>query len=300
MKINEAIQEYLTECEIRKYSPRTIRSYRVNLTLFCRWCNEEKEIFEMDEIKITTTRQFTQFMIQKGRKGTYINGLLKSIKSFLTYMWDEYEEGFNTKRGNFKWVKEEKPVIRAFKPSDVRSMLNNCKGNGFLEIRDNCILTIFFESGIRCLELCSIQPEDVHEDYIVIKGKNHKQRVVPVTAMMRKAMMRYERCKENYFVFKPTENYYFLSFRGNMLTNSAVEHIFKVRGEGIEDIRVSPHTARHFFAQQQIKLGTDIYTISRLLGHENIGITQIYLNSLRDDEVIKIAKQKSVLLNMED
>lgn len=42
-------------------------------------------------------------------------------------------------------------------------------------------------------------------------------------------------------------------------------------------------------------MGTDLYTISRLLGHENIRITQTYLNSLRDDEIIQMAKQRSVL-----
>ena len=45
-------------------------------------------------------------------------------------------------------------------------------------------------------------------------------------------------------------------------------------------------------------MGTDLYTISRLLGHENIQITQTYLNSLRDRDVIEIAKNKSVLMSL--
>ena len=45
-------------------------------------------------------------------------------------------------------------------------------------------------------------------------------------------------------------------------------------------------------------MGTDLYTLSRLLGHENVQITQTYLNSLRDTDVIQIAKQKSVLMSM--
>ena len=45
-------------------------------------------------------------------------------------------------------------------------------------------------------------------------------------------------------------------------------------------------------------MGTDLYTISRLLGHENVQITQTYLNGLRDSDVIQIAKQKSVLMSM--
>lgn len=47
-----------------------------------------------------------------------------------------------------------------------------------------------------------------------------------------------------------------------------------------------------------MKMGTDLYTISRLLGHENIHITQTYLNSLRDEDIINMAKQKSVLLSL--
>ena len=101
----------------------------------------------------------------------------------------------------------------------------------------------------------------------------------------------------NYFEMD-VEDYYFLSNHGRQLTNGAVEHIVKRHGDGIDGIRVSPHTCRHFFAQQQVKMGTDLYTISRLLGHENIGITQTYLNSLRDSDIIKIAKQNSVLMNL--
>jgi integrase/recombinase XerD len=101
--------------------------------------------------------------------------------------------------------------------------------------------------------------------------------------------------KESYFAYRHREEYYFLSYTGRMLTNSGMEHMMKRRGKGIEGIRVSPHTCRHFFAQQQIKMGTDLYTISRLLGHESISITQIYLNSLRDEDVLKIARQASTL-----
>ncbi len=189
-------------------------------------------------------------------------------------------------------------MILAFSVEDVRQMLRSCKGCDYLQIRDAAILTMLFETGIRCWELCCIQKQDIHDDFIIINGKNHKQRVVPVTPVLRKAMLRYEQCAALYFTLKNTEDYYFLSFHGRQLTNSAVEHIIKRHGEGIEGVRVSPHTCRHFYAQQQIKMGTDLYTISRLLGHENVQITQTYLNSLRDADVIQIAKQKSVLMSM--
>lgn len=297
MKTSAAAKEYLIEIEVRKYTPKTIRSYRNNLNLFLRFCEEQANVQEIEDVTLAVIRQFTLHLVANGKKGSYINGLLKVAKSFIQYCYDEGYGGFNTRK-NFKWCKQDKAVIMAFKPSDVRSMLQSCKGYDFISVRDAAILTALFETGIRCWELCCIKTGDVHDDFIIINGKNHKQRVVPVTPILKKAMIKYEAVKERYFTLKNTDDFYFLSFHGRQLTNSAVEHIIKRHGEGIEGIRVSPHTCRHFYAQQQIKMGTDLYTISRLLGHENIQITQTYLNSLRDDEIINIAKQRSVLLSM--
>ncbi len=297
MKISAALKEYLIEIEVRKYTPKTIKGYRNNLNLFLRFCEEEADTTEIEDVSIATVRQFARFMTERGRQGSYVNGLLKIAKSFIQYCYDEDYGGFNTKK-TFKWCKEEKAVIRAFTPSDVRSMMQSCKGNDFLHVRDAAILTALFETGIRNWELCCIQKSDIHEDYIIIKGKNHKQRVVPITPILRKALLKYEARAADYFALKKIDDYYFLSFHGRQLTVEGVEHIVKRHGEGIEGIRVSPHTCRHTYAQQHIKMGTDLYTISRLLGHENIQITQTYLNSLRDEEIINISKQRSVLMSI--
>lgn len=297
MKISTAAKEYLIEIEVRKFTPKTIRSYRNNLNLFLRFCAEETDATDVEDLSLAIVRQFSLYMSKRGRKGSYINGLLKVAKSFIQYCYEEEYGGFNTKK-NFKWCKQDKAVIMAFKPSDVRQMLKSCRGGDYLNIRDAAILTMLFETGVRCWELCCIQKKDIHDDFIIINGKNHKQRVVPITPVLRKALLKYDTAKENYFAFKNRDDYYFLSFHGRQLTNSAIEHVVKRHGEGITDVRVSPHTCRHFYAQQQIKMGTDLYTISRLLGHENIQITQTYLNSLRDDDVINIAKHKSVLMSI--
>lgn len=296
MEIQQGIKEFLIEIEVRKYTPRTIRGYRNNLNLFLRFCTEH-EIAAIENVTLATVKQFTRAMTASKKKGTYINGILKGVKSFLQYCYEEGYGAFNTKCC-FPWCKEERAVITAFTPQQVKTMFQNCRGSDFKAIRDRTILTMLIDTGIRCLELCSIRPSDIHEDYIIIRGKNHKQRVIPITPILRKNMVKYEAVKESYFRHRNTDDTYFLSFHGRALTVSAVEVLMKKYGSGIEGIRVSPHTCRHFFAQQQIKMGTDLYTISRLLGHENIQITQTYLNSLRDRDVIEIAKSKSVLMSL--
>ena len=63
MKISTAKREYLVEIEVRKYTPKTIRSYRNNLNLFLRFCEEDAGITEIEEL--------TFYMSGKGRKGSY-------------------------------------------------------------------------------------------------------------------------------------------------------------------------------------------------------------------------------------
>ena len=189
MKIEAAVKDWLVECEIRKYTPKTIRGYRINLGIFTRYCQEELEISDMEEVTIATIKKFTHGMVQRGHKGTYVNGLLKTAKSFIQYIYDEYGEGFNTRNKGFKWVKEEKPIIKAFKPKDIRLLFDNCRGVDFLAVRDTAIITTLIETGIRCWELCCIQPSDIFDDHIVIQGKNHKRRIVPITPHLKKALL---------------------------------------------------------------------------------------------------------------
>ena len=85
MKIKAAIQDWLVECEIRKYTPKTLKGYRTNLNIFQRFCEEELEIVDVDDITMATIKKFTHSLISKGHKGTYVNGLLKTTKSFLDF-----------------------------------------------------------------------------------------------------------------------------------------------------------------------------------------------------------------------
>ena len=89
MKISVAKREYLTEIEVRKFTPRTIKSYRNNLNLFLRFCEEEVGITEIEELTLSVVRQFSIYMSSKGKKGSYINGLLKVAKAFIQYCYDE-------------------------------------------------------------------------------------------------------------------------------------------------------------------------------------------------------------------
>ena len=102
MKIRHALQDYLLEIEVRKYTPKTIRSYRNNLNLFVRFLDKEADVFDTEDLTLASVRKFSAYMVGRGKKGRYVNGLLKTAKSFIQYCYDEGYGGFNTKK-NFKW-----------------------------------------------------------------------------------------------------------------------------------------------------------------------------------------------------
>ena len=298
MNVDLCIKDYLIEIEIKKYAQGTREKYKVELGVFNRWLKEQN-IFDMEEVTPQVVKQYTKHLLEKGLKGSTINLYLKAIKVFIRYCYNEEYGGWNVDAKKISLVRQDKPMIPTFTPQDVKTMLATCKGNSYREVRDKAILTLFFETGVRLSELLNINIDDIHEDYIMINGKNNKQRLLPITPVFKKELFRFLRAREAYFEDRTIkENKLFLSYRGKALTVTAINKMLKNRGKDIKGVRVSPHTCRHFFAQQQIKMGTDIYTISRLLGHESIAITQIYLNSLGDKDIVSIAKNNSVLMNM--
>ena len=89
MKLSQALNEYLLVIEVRKYTVKTVRSYQNNLTLFVRYLGEEAAIFDTENLTLASVRCFSLYMSTKGKKGTYINSLLKTAKSFIQYCYDE-------------------------------------------------------------------------------------------------------------------------------------------------------------------------------------------------------------------
>ena len=62
MKISTAAKEYLIEIEVRKFTPKTIRSYRNNLNLFLRFCEEEVHVTDIEDVSLAVVRQFSLYI----------------------------------------------------------------------------------------------------------------------------------------------------------------------------------------------------------------------------------------------
>ena len=72
MKISNAAKEYYIEIEVRKFTPKTIRSYRNNLNLFLRFCEEQTDAEDMEDVTLAIVRQFTMYLTSKGKKASLL------------------------------------------------------------------------------------------------------------------------------------------------------------------------------------------------------------------------------------
>lgn len=302
MLLEDALKEYLYDCQLRKLSERTMKSLRNNNLRLFRYLSNTLLICELEDVKRVHIQEFVNYLSQQGRKETYVNSLLKSFRGLFRYC---KEEGYiiTSPVTKIKFQKEEITVITTFNNEEVQRMVDYYNGKHFLPLRNKLLITVLFDSGIRNSELCDIQMEDIYENAIKIRGKGKKIRYVPLTPSINKALIKYLRVRSNYILDKhryQTE-YLFLSQKGKRLTPEAVERIVKYCGLACnvrQEIRCSPHTMRHYYAQTQLKNGCDLYTVSRLLGHNNINITKRYLYSMNMTDIIEIGQKTSPLKNL--
>ena len=300
MFLQDVIKEFIFEIKLRNYSERTIKGYKNNILKFARYMKNEFEIVEIEEISHVHIKSYLNFLKGNGLTEVYINTILKNLRSFYKYCFTEgYCLNVALKVG---WLRERKTIIKTFSDDEIRKMMDVYNYSSYIHARNKCIMAILIDTGIRNFELCQLKITDIRETVIYIMGKGKKERVVPISPYLKKIMIKYERIREGYLKNNILHyDNYFLSYRNKPLTTEAVERIVRLCGEKAnvnKNIRCSPHTLRHYFAQSQLKNGLDVYSLSRLLGHENVTITKRYLQGLKDKEVLELGVEASPLMNL--
>ena len=300
LSMKSIVQEFIFDCQARNLAPRTIHNYEKQLGYFVRYLKEAQGVEVLDDLRPIHIKQFVVMLQEKKNKPSYVNDLLKAVKCMCAYAYQEgYTSELLTKR--VKNVKEPKVLIHTFSDDEIVRMIQFYDGNDYLSVRNRLMLMMMFDTGLRISEIMDMKPQQIRQGYFVVYGKGRKERVVPQNAIVSKWIMKYDRVREARFEYRNAEDYYFLSKNGKHLTPETVNKFMKKAGKAVGVsplVRVSPHTCRHTFAHQELKNGLDLYSLSRLLGHESVSITQRYLEALRDEQILTSARKTGVLANL--
>ena len=300
MLLSTIRDEFVFDCQCRKLSEQTIINYAKQIDYLLTFLEREKGATYIEEVTPQYIKEFLMQMRKKGRSVSYFNDLLKAYKVYFRYAFEEgYADTLITEK--IKNAKKDRVIIRTFSEQELKRMIGYYQGHTYLDIRNKVILLLLIDTGIRLGELIGLTEKQIKTDYIIIKGKGAKERVVPKSPLLGKWLIKYIAVRNSYFQYRIVPDNIFLSKNAQPLGTSMVDRIIKDAGKACDissDVRVSAHTFRHTYAQYQLKNGLDIYSLARLLGHENIAITQTYLNGMRDEEVLTQAQKTSPLMNL--
>ncbi len=253
---------------------------------------------------------------------------VKDIKRFLNWCIqdDQYCEHVNaTAVARIKKPQLEETIINIFSDDDIEALFKACDKECYehLRIRDKAIVALLLDTGLRATELCTLtignvclDPKDAH---VRVFGKGRKWGEVGLGEQTRRYLQKYLRMFREptieYEVRQKNKNVserqlaqimkqetsqmlFFVNRASQPITRSGLQQIIARLGEWaeIDDVRCSPHTWRHTFACLFIRNGGDIYTLSKLLRHSSVKVTEEYLKSLKQSEARRGAK--SVLDNL--
>lgn len=163
--------------------------------------------------------------------------------------------------------------------------------------RDYCILTLFLNCGMRLSELCGINLSDIRSDNTLrLLGKGNKERIVYLNEACLDAIKKYMAVRPNDSIVITDKNALFISRFNRRISNKTVQHIVKtyLNKAGLGGMGFSTHKLRHTAATLMYQHGhVDIRVLKDILGHANLGTTQIYTHI--SDEQVKTAIEANPL-----
>lgn len=148
-----------------------------------------------------------------------------------------------------------------------------------LDLRNRCIMECLYSCGFRVSECANLRFDDIHlhEHLVRILGKGSKERIVPIGNVAIQLIEKYLKFSRPVLASGKELTYLFLSHHGNRLDRERIWMIVKAaaREAGIQK-NIHPHTLRHSFASHLLEHGADLRIIQEMLGHADIGTTQMY------------------------
>jgi integrase/recombinase XerD len=168
---------------------------------------------------------------------------------------------------------------RVLSRDEVARLLAQPRGNGPGALRDRALLETMYACGLRASEAISLELAELDLEAAILRahGKGSKERLVPIGSKAVESLSAYLDQGRPRLVGIRDEPRVFVNLRGQGLSRQGLYKIVQghARTAGL-DQRMSPHTLRHTFATHLLAGGCDLRSLQEMLGHADIGTTQIY------------------------
>ncbi len=313
------IRDFLTYSEtVKGKSSLSVEGYYLDLQTFFRYLLfvrglvdgkaefEEIDISSVDInlIKTVTISDLYAYLVfcknQRGNNAATRARKTSTLRIFFRYMCEQTHQLDSNPALMLESPKVKQSLPKHLTLEDSLELLNAVEGPN--QKRDYCILTLFLNCGLRLAELCSLNVGDIKPDgTMTVTGKGNKERLVYLNEACQRAVAEYLAVRPNEDISFTDRNALFISRNHRRISNKTVQHIVKTYLEkaGLGGQGFSTHKLRHTAATLMYQHGqVDIRVLKDILGHSNLGTTQIYTHV--SDSQIKNAVDANPLSNVKN
>ena len=300
--------DYIVNLQVvRALSPLTVHEYYLDLRTFFRFLKAgplPRDAFDEVDAADYTLEQF---------KGVTLGKLYE----FLAFLQSDQDVSARSRmrkissiRGLYKHLMTQKlisenpsldlrlPKIEKRLPQYLSfqqsyELLNSIDGR--FKSRNLAIITIFLNCGIRLSELVGLNLTSINEREMRVIGKGNKERMLYLNDACIAALQNYHEERKKY-TFKITEpEALFVSQKGNRISQRMVQTMVKefMKRCGIDTTLYSVHKLRHTAATLMYQTGVDIRILQEILGHVNLGTTEIYTH-IKDQQIVESMKKINI------
>ena len=239
----------------------------------------EAEGLRIDDLDYPRLQHFVSTLYDLGISPNSISRIISGVKSFGRYL---LLEGYldTDPTALLEVPRKGRYLPTVLSTEEVDCMIEACRQKGGVEgARNRAIIEVLFSCGLRVSELSQLRFSDVFldEGYLRVLGKGSKQRLVPLSPSAIQELTTYLTHPDRPKAKRGQEDYIFLSRIGKAISRITVFVFIKeaAQAAGVKKT-ISPHTFRHSFATALLEGGANLQAIQLLLGHEDVGTTEIY------------------------
>ena len=267
------LQFYKNDCKIRGLTERTVEGYQKELL----WILQD--VSYITEVAINNC---ICKLVDSNLANASINHFIRTLRAFINWC----AENNYIHPIKIATVRGQKPPIKMYTEEECRLLLSDYSKNNFISHRTHCIVAFVLACGARAATLLNIKISDVNfttREILFAHLKNKQVFHCPMTAALEKELRTYLQTWQ-----LPQDGYLFCDYHGNALTYNAMRQSFErlCARVGVECRGI--HGLRHTFSTEYIKNSGDVFSLSKILTHNSIQITQQYIHLANIDIANKI------------
>jgi integrase/recombinase XerD len=269
----------------KSLAANSIESYLRDVAKLHQFLQIENSDVSPTQVSLSQLRSFVKYISELGFEASSQARIVSGVKAFFHYLLMEDEIKKNpAELLEAPRLKRALPdVLDTHEIDAMAAAIDQTKAEA---LRNRTILETMFSCGLRVSETVNLGITQIfeEEEYLKVKGKGNKERLVPIGKTALYWINLYRKEQRNLLEPKPGCNdILFLNRRGGKLSRVMVFYILKELAQkaGIKK-NISPHTLRHSFATALVEAGADLRAVQQMLGHESITTTEIYTHLDRE------------------